>query len=208
MALPRTNEMTASMAVLCLLVDHPDTVASLAVRLSQQFPDARWGRNAAHNNISSLVKQGLARRVREARPGQPSSMDGYDATDAGIDEVRGWVREFAVVPPVLRDVLQAKLEFSRAEEDLLGLIETVREEEDACARRYADAHRHDIRAQQARRRQRARGRRPSLAERLRDVKLTDEATLWGLMAKRLATLREDLEDLLDEIRESPAPEEG
>jgi hypothetical protein len=204
MASPRTNEMSASMALLCLLVERPDTVASLAVRLSQQFPDARWQRNAAHNNIGSLEKRGLARCVKKAPPGMPASMSSYEATGDGVVEVRTWVREFAVVPPVLRDALQAKLEFLREEADLLGLIETVREEEDACARRYADAHTSDMRAQQIRRRLRTRGRQSSFRDRVLDVKLADEARLWGAMAKRLAALRENLEDVLEELRESPA----
>jgi len=203
MARPRTGEMSASMAVLCLLVERPDTVASLGVRLAQQFPDARWRRNAAHNNMSSLVNQGLVSLVKKAPSGQPTSMDSYRATDAGVAEVRTWLRESAVVPPVLRDVLQAKLEFAHEEEDLLGLIQTVREEEDACAKRYADAHMNDMRVQQERRRLRSRGRRPSFHDGVRDVKLADEAALWGMMSKRLVKLRENLEDLLEEIREPP-----
>jgi hypothetical protein len=101
---------------------------------------------------------------------------------------------------VLRDSLQAKLEFLREEEDLLGLLETVREEEDAYARRYAEAHRGDVRARQARRRLRARGKRASLVDLVRDVKLADEAAVWGLMVKRLERLRENLEDALDELQ--------
>ncbi len=151
--------------------------------------------------MSSLVKQGLIRLEKEAAAGMPTSMHSYGATDAGVAEVRGWVRESVVVPPILRDVLQAKLEFSREEDDLLGLIETVREEEGACASRYADAHMNDMRAQQVRRRLRSRGRLLSFEDRVRDVKLADEAALWGLIAKRLAKLRESLEDVLDEIRE-------
>ncbi|HXB63627.1 MAG TPA: hypothetical protein VNV42_02010 [Solirubrobacteraceae bacterium] len=204
MAQPKTGEMSASMAVLCLLVEQPDTVASLSVRLAQQFPDARWQRNAAHNNMSSLVNQGLVRLAKKAPSGKPTSLDSYRATDAGVAEARTWLRESAVVPPVLRDVLQAKLEFSREQEDLLGLIETVREEEDACAKRYAHAHMSDMRAQQERRRSRSRGQRPSFQDGVCDVKLADEAALWGMMSKRLVKLRENLEDLLEEVREAPA----
>lgn len=41
MASPRTSEMSASMAVLCLLVERPDTVASLGVRLASQTVSRR-----------------------------------------------------------------------------------------------------------------------------------------------------------------------
>jgi hypothetical protein len=208
MATIRIGEMSASMAVLSLVVERPDTVASVGVRLAQQFPDARWSRNAAHNNMSSLVKQGLVLLVKEAPPGASSSLDSYRATDEGVAHVRKWVREFAVVPPVLRDSLQGKLEFSSEEEDLLGVIKTVREEEDACARRYADAHMNDVRAQHSRRRLRSRGERPSFKDLVQDVKLADEARVWGQMAKRLAALRENLEDVLDEIRRSVSATQG
>lgn len=199
MASNRIGEMSASMAVLCLLVESPDTTASLGVRLVKQFPDARWSRSAAHNNMESLAKQGFISLVKKGPPGR-SSLDSYEATHEGVTQARRWIRESAVIPPVLRDSLQAKLEFSREEEDLLGLLETVREEEDAYARRYAEAHRGDVRARQARRRLRARGKRASLVDLMRDVKLSDEAAVWGLMVKRLERLRENLEDALDELQ--------
>lgn len=199
MAPSRLGEMSASMGVLCLLVGGPDTTSSLGVRLAEQFPDAQWQRNAAHKNMDSLVKQGLIRLVRKGPP-ETSSLDIYEATREGVAQVRAWIRESTVIPPVLRDSLQGKLEFSREEQDLLGLLETVREEEDAYARRYADAHRDDVRARQVRRRLRARGIRGGLVDLVRDVKVSDEAALWGLMVKRLERLREKLEDVLDELQ--------
>jgi hypothetical protein len=199
MASNRLGEMSASMAVLCLLVESPDTTASLGIRLAKQFPDARWSRNAAHKNMESLAKQGLIHLVKKGPPGK-SSLDSYEATSNGVAQVQTWIRESAVVPPVLRDSLQGKLEFSREEKDLLGLLETVREEEDACARRYADAHRADVRARQARRRLRARGIRANLVDLMHEVKLSDEAVWWSLMVKRLERLRENLEDVLDELQ--------
>src|SRR5450759_3173227 len=55
----RTGELSASMAILCLVVQQPDTVASVGLRLTETFPHARWSRNAAHGNLPSLAKQGL-----------------------------------------------------------------------------------------------------------------------------------------------------
>jgi hypothetical protein len=206
MAPNRSGEMSASMAVLCLLVDEsPDTTSSLGVRLAKQFPDAQWSRSAAHNNMDSLAKQGLIRLVKKG-PAGTLSLDSYEATSEGVAQVRTWIRESAVVPPVLRDSLQGKLEFTREEQDVLGLLETVREEEDAYARRYADAHREDVKARQARRRLRARGIRADLVDRMHDVKVSDEAAWWGLMMKRLENLRKKLEGVLDEIQEPTSPE--
>lgn len=194
----RTGEMSASMAVLCLVVEQTDTVAGVGVRLARQFPDAWWSRSAVHNNIPSLAKQGLVCLAKKGPPGK-ASLDTYRATSEGVAQVRRWVRESAVVPPVLRDSLQGKLEFSDEEEDVLGLIETVREEEDACTRKYADAHTSDMRARQARLRRRSRGRQASLKDMMGDVKLADEAAVWGLMVNRLKLLRENLEDVLEQL---------
>ncbi len=204
MAPIRPGEMSASMAVLCLLVDRPDTTSSLGIRLAKQFPDARWSRNVAHNNMDSLAKQGLIRLVKKG-PAGTSSLDSYEATSDGVVQVRTWIRESAVVPPVLRDSLQGKLAFSREEQDVLGLLETVREEEDAFASRYAEAHREDVKARHARRRLRARGIQAGLADRVRDVKVSDEAAWWGLMMKRLERLREKLETVLDELHKPASP---
>jgi DNA-binding PadR family transcriptional regulator len=197
MSSSRTGELSASMAVLCLVIQQPDTVSGVGVRMAKQFPDAGWSRNSAHGNLPSLAKQGLVRVTKQGPP-DTRSLDRYEATSEGVAHVRRWIRESAAVPPVLRDSVQAKLEFS-GREDLLGLIQTIREEEHACALRYAAAHACDIKAQQLRRRQRSRGRRPDLEEMLRDVKIADEAALWGLIVKRLKDLRENLEEVLEEF---------
>jgi hypothetical protein len=208
MAPSRSGEMSASMAVLCLLVESTDTTSSLGIRLARQSL-MRGGRAASRTTtwtVDSLAKQGLIRLVKKG-PAGTSSLDSYEATSEGVAQVRTWIRESAVVPPVLRDSLQGKLAFSREEQDLLGLLKTVREEEDAYARRYADAHREDVKARHARRRLRARGIRAGLVDLVHDVRVSDEAAWWGLMMKRLERLREKLEVVLDEIQE-PASAEG
>jgi hypothetical protein len=206
----RTGEMSASMAVLCLVVEQTDTVAGVGVRLAQRFPDAGWARNAVHNNIPSLAKQGLVCLAKKGPPGK-ASLDTYRATSEGVAQVRKWIRESAVVPPVLRDALQGKLAFSEEAEDVLGLIATVRDEEDACRLKYADAHRGDMTARQVRLRRRSRGRRAILEEMMGDVKLADEAAVWGFMVNRLKLLRENLKDVLEELEGSgsvPGADDG
>ncbi len=197
----RTGDLSASMAVLGLVVEQPDTVASVGVRLGERFPRAHFSRNAAHNNLPSLVRQGFVRVVAE---GPEPSLDRYEATSEGIVHFQKWVRGSAAVPPALRDALQGKLEFS-TRDDLLGLLETVCEEEDACAREYAVAHRH---ANVARRfRHRLPRRQMDLSERLRGIQIVDEANLWSLMTQRLRRLREELEELLEEIEAAPVQRE-
>lgn len=186
------------MALLGLLAEQPDTGAGVAVRLSERFPRAGWSRNVAHNNMPSLERQGLVRVVWRD-PEDKVSLNHYEATSAGVAKHRGWVREPAVVPPVLRDELQGKIEFATAE-DLRAMIEEIRLEEAACAAEYARAHTRDKQTRQLRQR---RGERSSVRVGLevltREVQLADEAVLWGQRTKRLQGLREHIEDVLEEI---------
>ncbi len=194
----RTRDLSASIVVLGLVVERPDTIAGVGVRLVERFPRAYFSRNAAHNNLPSLADQGLVRMVER---GPERSLDRYEATPSGAAHFQRWVRESAARPPALRDALQGKLVFS-GHGDLLALLKTVCEEEDACAREYAVAHRH---ASAARRlRHRSAGGPVDLGARLRGIRIVDEANMWSLMAQRLRRLREELEELLEEIEASPA----
>jgi DNA-binding PadR family transcriptional regulator len=197
MASSRTGDLSASIAVLGLVVERPDTVAGVGVRLGERFPRAYFSRNAAHNNLPSLERQGFVRVVdRGAEP----SLDRYEATPSGVAHFQRWVRDSAAVPRALRDALQGKLVFS-GRGDLLALLKTVCEEEDACAREFAVAHR---RASAARRlRRRSAGRHVDLTARLQGIQVVDEANLWSLMAQRLRRLREELEELVEEIEAVP-----
>ncbi|HEY2202386.1 MAG TPA: hypothetical protein VGH56_10875 [Solirubrobacteraceae bacterium] len=190
---PRTGDLSASKAVLGLLVEQPDTVAGVGVRLAQRFPHARWSRSAVYTNLPSLVKQQHVRLVKE---GHKPALNRYEATATGVAHFRGWLRESATVPPVLRDALQGKLEFSQRE-DLLALIETVRQEEEACGQKYAAAHRRFRKAREL-------SHRPTeqatdWEEMVRRVQVADEAKVWGLQVRRLQDLLEELEGLLEEI---------
>jgi DNA-binding PadR family transcriptional regulator len=197
----RTGDLSASIAVLGLVVERPDTVASVGVRLGERFPRAYFSRNAAHNNLPSLARQGFVEVVNR---GAEPSLDRYEATPSGLAHFQKWVRESTAVPPALRDALQGKLEFS-GQGDLLALLKTVCEEEDACAREYAVAHRH---ASAARRlRHRSTGKHVDLSSRLRGIQIVDEANLWSLMVQRLRRLREELEELVEEMGAVP-PQPG
>jgi DNA-binding PadR family transcriptional regulator len=179
--------------VLGLLVEQPDTVAGVGVRLVQRFPHARWSRSAVYTNLPSLVRQQHVRLVKE---GHRPALNRYEATATGVAHFREWVRESAAVPPVLRDALQGKLAFSERE-DLLALIETVRQEEEACRQKYATAHRRFLKARQLT--HRSAGNDADWETMVRRVQVADEAKVWGLMVRRLQDLLEELEGLLGEI---------
>lgn len=199
MARIRTGDLSASVAVLGLLVEQPDTTAGIKIRLEDRFPDAHWAGAAVENNLTSLIKQ---EHVRLVKQGHRPALDRYEATSYGIAHFRRWVRETAIVPPVSRDALQGKLMFSEPD-DLRGLIATVRDEEEACRRRYADAHRRLVRA-------RAHGEPGPPADEgdwatlLGDVQVADEVNLWGSMVTRLRRLRQALEGLPVEVPSASA----
>ena len=114
------------MAILGLVVQKADTVDGLGARLVERFPHARWSRSVAHNGLPSLARQGLVRLVEH---GAERALDRYEATDAGVEQFRDWLRASSAAPPMLRDALLAKLELSE-EHDVPGLIAAIREEEE------------------------------------------------------------------------------
>jgi hypothetical protein len=53
------TELTASIAILGLIVRRPDTLAGLRVRVAQGFPGVERGRSTAYNTLKSLRDQRL-----------------------------------------------------------------------------------------------------------------------------------------------------
>ncbi len=185
------------MALLGLLAEQPDTGAGVAVRLNKRFPRAGWSRNVAHNNLPSLEKQGFL-RVVSRHPSGKVSANRYEATAEGVARLRAWIRESALVPPVLRDELQGKLWFS-SPDDLRVLAQELAADETACAAEYARAHTRDKQARQLRLRRGTRSGSADLDVLTREIQIADEAVVWGQRAKRLQGLREHIEDVLEEM---------
>lgn len=188
-----SGELTPRMMVLGLVIQQGDTVAGVDRRLADQFPSERFSRGSAHKNLPSLAKKGYVRLLKKGPPDRPT-LNRYDATPKGIELFRRWVRD-PDLPPAIRDVLQCKLEFLEPE-DLPALIELVGEEEKAYTVAYDIAQSSTRREQRSRR---ARGRPVDWHTRTRGIKMKDKANLWGLMSHRLERLREDLEELHDEV---------
>ena len=191
------------MAILGLVVQKTDTVNSLGARLVERFPHAQWSRSVAHNSLPSLEKQGLVRLVDH---GAERALDRYEATDAGVEEFREWLRASSAAPLALRDAVHAKLELAE-EEDVPDLITAIREEEEACAREFAAASSRLNVEWQLKRLGPANGgaspgqSAPDLRGRVRRALMTDEAMLWGMRARRLRRLRRELEDTVEDGEE-------
>jgi DNA-binding PadR family transcriptional regulator len=187
------GELSASRAVLGLVVEQADTVAGVALRLAERYPRAGFAVNSAHQNLPSLKHQGLVLVVEE---GEKRSLDRYRATPTGVDSFHEWLRESAATLPVLRDALRARLGHVREVDDLLAVIHAIRAQEDACTREYARAHQA---LQAAQRLGRLHPRTDAdWRTRVQSALMTDEAMLWAMRARRLQRLREDLEDPADQ----------
>jgi hypothetical protein len=188
--LPR-GDLSASMVVLALIVQEPDTASNLGTRLGKKFPQARWSRNAAHNNIPSLAKQGLVRLVAK---GAKSSLDRYEATPDGVVRCRQWVRGLAMEPPVARDSVQGMLRFSTLE-DLPAIIRSVRAEEDHCASEFGKAHADEMKARLLI----SQEKELDYDVKIERILLADEAAFWGGVSVRRKRLRAQLERIVAEL---------
>ncbi|HUN77487.1 MAG TPA: hypothetical protein VMU32_01055 [Solirubrobacteraceae bacterium] len=184
----RSGDLSASMAILGLVIEQADSPAGVGARLVDRFPRARWSRSVAHNDLPSLAKQGLVAMIQ---PGTKPSLDRYEATPEGVAQFREWLRASTLAPPMLRDALSAKLAFSE-EEDLPDLLQAIREEERVCIAEFEAAQ---MRLNAARRLGRLGPADGSeWGGRVQSAIMTDEALMWGQRAKRLQCLRQELEE--------------
>ncbi len=189
MATPRTGELPAGMAVLGLLVQRPDTVAGVGLRLEQEYPAARWPRNIVHNTLPSLLDRRL---VMVAKRGSERSLDRYEPTEAGEERFAEWMRESSAVLPSVRDAMRAKLRYIECEDQLASIVQDIREQEDLCVGEGEKAMLRYRRAQRS-------GRLGALdgsdwRPRVRRALMLDEVSFWHQRAHALQRLREYLED--------------
>ena len=102
----RKGDLTASMAILGLVVREPDTLAGIRRRLTERFPHSAWSSSVAYADLESLAKQGL---VRLTEAGEKRGEDGYEATPEGATRFREWLREASEAAPALHDPTRARL---------------------------------------------------------------------------------------------------
>jgi len=180
-----SGDLTPLMAVLGLISQGRSTAAALHSRLDSEFPHANYAPNAAHTGLARLAQKGHVRLVRE---GEEPPQDVYEITELGLRHFEEWLYEIAIVPAPLRDPLQGKLTFIGPSPDgIAQLIETVRAFEEAAAHNYGTEH----------------GKINTLSIsglegnprlELQRIRLKYTATVWGQEAKRLSSLRRELED--------------
>jgi DNA-binding PadR family transcriptional regulator len=184
---------TPQMMVLGLVIQQPDTVAGVARRLADRFNVARFPVGSAYDNLPSLARKGYVRLISKGPPDEPTR-DRYAATPEGLEHFRGWLQS-TELPPMIRDALQCKLEFVE-HDDIAGLLQLVREHEEIYTAAYDFARARVLREQRSRR---AKNKPVDARARLQTIQHKDEATLWGLMSKRLERLGDELEELLDDL---------
>lgn len=131
----RKGNLTASMAILGLLIQQPDTTTSIKKRLDREYPHGRWSRSIAHNNIKSLANHGLIRRVRR---GETASDDLYEATPQGIAAFRTLLSKAVKEPPPIRDALLLWIEYSD-ESELPEILKVIKEFEEIARAEYSAA---------------------------------------------------------------------
>lgn len=182
----------ASAPVICagLLRQKPDTIRGLEKRLQLRFASANFTRGAASKSIPSLAKKGLVELVER---GDRPTLDRYRITAAGEAYFLDWLRQ-TELPPMVRDVMQCKLEFFEFDE-LPGVIEGI--EEQAIAYGVAADIAHEIlhSEQRIRRERKRRGQPPVWRQALSIAKTKDAANLGNAMRDRLHALLEELKEI-------------
>ncbi len=129
------SEMSASEIVLGLLIERPDACYQLDKRIAERLGSAQFSRGSAAGAVKRLLERDLVRTVEQdqAVAGETlRAVDGrrktfYEATPAGVEHFRRWLRSSTQTPPV-REELHAKIALWGSE-DFSRLIEIVREAE-------------------------------------------------------------------------------
>jgi hypothetical protein len=172
--------------VLGLLSEERGTAAALALRIGERLPEAGFPRNAAHTAVKNLLEKDD--RVRVANPGAESSKLLYEAAAEGLLDLQRWIRSSPKLPLVVRDPVQAKLEFVQPH-DLPILLKRLEEEEDALTDQRHEAHKSLLDHGPVR-------KDAPWDVRLRSVQERELVLLLRLMSAHRATLREHIEAYL------------
>lgn len=143
MSKPNAADLPGSMAVLGLVIEEPDlTVAEIAERLKERFPSCRFDRKTAGTVLQQMANGGRRSRPRvrciHREPGRSRMRDRYRATQAGIEEFRGWMYAMPVGTPALREALYGRIELCKVQ-DLPELIRIAREERAVAADLFSNA---------------------------------------------------------------------
>lgn len=129
--------------ILALVVERPGSRHELEVRLQRRFPSHGYSSGIVRRTLGRLRVAGLVTERRVPRSGgRKGEVSVLEATSAGIERSRAWLREDPGVGSWTRDVLNAKIALCGIEDvpELLGLICAA---EQACEAQLADLERLD-----------------------------------------------------------------
>jgi len=184
------SEMSAGEVVLGLLVERPDTCYQLDKRMAERLGSAEFSRGVAAGAVKRLLERELVRPFEREVQADLRAVDGrrktiYEATPAGIEHFRRWLRASTQTPPV-REELHAKIALWGSE-DISRLIEIVREAEMSCM----------LQQQELNRRTRVERQRTAGASEwertMQLIVLSGEATWWNARITWLQNVRMYLE---------------
>jgi len=178
--------------VVCLglLRQKVDTIQGLDRRLKFRFASANYTRGAASKSIPGLARQGLVELVET---GDKPTLDRFQITAAGEAYFLDWLRQ-TELPPVVRDVMQCKLEFFELDE-LFGVIVGIEEQAIAYGAAADIAHETLQSEQRLRRERERRGQQPDWRQALSIAKTKDAANLGNAMRDRLNAVVEELKEI-------------
>lgn len=183
------SEMSAGEIVLGLLIEQPDACYQLDKRMAERLGSAQFSRGVAAGAVKRLQERDLVRPVECEDEVGLRVVDGrkktvYEATPAGVEHFRAWLRASTQTPPV-REELHAKIALWGSE-DLSRLIEIVREAEMSCTAQLQELNR--------RTRLERQGTETSEWERTMQLIVTaGEVTWWDSRIKWLQDVRRYLE---------------
>lgn len=113
--------------VLGLIVERADSCYQLDKRLKERFGGADYSDGTARRAVKQMESEGLVRacevRSRLRSTGRAGTI--YEATQAGVESFRGWLRASLSMPAV-REELHAKIALC-APEDMPRMVEIVEE---------------------------------------------------------------------------------
>lgn len=193
MSRARVKGLSAGEAVLGLVIEQPDHRFSLERRLQASFGSAQFSYSTAYSAVRRLEKDGYVRAVgaNQDGPDQDGRVVIYEATPAGVEHFREWVRA-ATSAPVAREELHAKIALCEPR-DLPRLIDVVHAEELACIAQL-DRIREQMVAKQ-----RSGALRPVAEQEWSTLMdrgvVHGEAAFWGGRINHLGRLRVYLEEL-------------
>ncbi len=192
----RPREMTAQMAVLGFVVRKPDTQANILLEFTERFDSAGFPKPSGHTSLKHLVEKGHLRLVG----------DTLCATREGEEAHQEWL--LGPVPtPGIRAPILGKLEFVTAEQ-LEAVVRRFKDEEKAYKAKCATviSRVQEEQRQRLRRAKRAGGLggEETFGERLDAIQGGQEVKLWEGHVEWLEDVREELEDLLTDLRSGTA----